>query len=245
MKYFKIAIAVVIVMVNYIPNSYAAGCCNLDLKEETVGTEQRITYFEFNGSTCSQIMLTRTASGTIQRRVIGSDPSHYACNRNTQTCKTDGTSTQMSTSFGSVPYRNATCIDNPTSGGGGGSGTNPYNAAGCGIWINSQSNTPSSSSDINAVDVGVKTPIGCIDTRPNELIKFFLRFGIGIGSGIAFALILMGSFKLLTSQGNPEGINAGKETITSAIIGLVFIILSVTVLQIIGMDILGLQAFGL
>ncbi len=91
----------------------------------------------------------------------------------------------------------------------------------------------------------VDTALGCIEVTPGNLISVSIRIGVGIGSGIAFLLIIYGTYKIMRSQGNPEGINSGKETITSAIIGLVFIILSVTVLQVIGFDVLGLDAFGL
>ncbi|MDQ3098331.1 MAG: pilin [bacterium] len=91
----------------------------------------------------------------------------------------------------------------------------------------------------------ISTGIGCIHTAPDLFIGQVLQVGIGIGSGVAFLLILLGSFKMMTSQGNPEGINHGKDQITSAIIGLVFIILSITILEIIGFDILGLGLAGL
>lgn len=91
----------------------------------------------------------------------------------------------------------------------------------------------------------ISTAIGCIKTDPEQLIAQVLQIGIFTGSGVAFLLILLGTFKVLSSHGNPEGIGRGKEQITSAIIGLVFIIMSITILQIIGFDILGLGAAGL
>ncbi len=99
--------------------------------------------------------------------------------------------------------------------------------------------------EVAGIKYGVNTAIGCIDTRPDKLISLSIKLGIGIGSGIAFLLILFGSYKITVSQGQPEAINSGKETITSAIIGLVFIVLSISILQILGFDILGLGSFGL
>lgn len=90
----------------------------------------------------------------------------------------------------------------------------------------------------------VATPFGLLRTDPGGLASQIVQLGIGIGSGVAFLLIIYGSYVVLTSQGNPEGINHGKEIITSAIIGLVFIVLSVSIMQIIGFDILGLQSIG-
>jgi hypothetical protein len=90
----------------------------------------------------------------------------------------------------------------------------------------------------------INTAFGCLDTTPGAIISIVLRLGIGIGSGIALLLIILGSFKVLTSQGQPDQINQGKETITASIIGIVFITLSIVILQIIGIDILGLNDLG-
>ena len=48
----------------------------------------------------------------------------------------------------------------------------------------------------------------------------------------------------MTSQGNPEAVKAATEQLTSAIIGLLFIILSFVILEIIGVDILKIPGFG-
>lgn len=92
----------------------------------------------------------------------------------------------------------------------------------------------------------IKTAIGCIHTNPAEFIKDFLTFILGISGGLAFLLMLLGVFQMLTSAGNPETWSAGRDRLQSAIIGLLFIIFSVLLLRIIGVDILGLgKQFGL
>lgn len=88
------------------------------------------------------------------------------------------------------------------------------------------------------------TAIGCIPTTPSGFISEFLNLGIGIAGGIAFLLILFSGFQMLTSTGNPEKLNAGKELLTSAISGLILIIFSLFLLRLIGWDILGLPDFG-
>lgn len=97
----------------------------------------------------------------------------------------------------------------------------------------------------NQTESCVATPFGMIRTSPGGLVSQIIALGTYIGSGVALLLLIYGSYIVLTSQGNPEGINHGKEIITSAIIGLVFIIISVSLMQIIGFDILGLGALGL
>ena len=49
---------------------------------------------------------------------------------------------------------------------------------------------------------------------------------------------------MITSQGNPETVKKGQDQFSSAVIGLLFIIFSVLLLQFIGVDILSLPGFG-
>lgn len=95
---------------------------------------------------------------------------------------------------------------------------------------------------------GINTAIGCIPilgSNPGTgFMAWLLRWATGIGSGIAFLLILYGGFMVMTSQGNPERIKVGQELITSAISGLLLIILSIFLLKAIGIQILNLQLFG-
>ena len=90
---------------------------------------------------------------------------------------------------------------------------------------------------------GAWTAIGCIKTDISGFFSTLLTFGISIAGGIAFLLILLGGFQILTSAGNPEQLNAGKELVGSAITGLLLIIFSVFFLKIIGVDILGLPGW--
>lgn len=85
---------------------------------------------------------------------------------------------------------------------------------------------------------GVDTAIGCIPIEQTNLISFILRWFIGIGSGVAFMLIILSSFLIMTSQGNPAKIQTGKEILISAITGLLLIIFSVFLLRNIGTNIL-------
>lgn len=90
---------------------------------------------------------------------------------------------------------------------------------------------------------GIWTAIGCVPTEPTALIQGILKVAVGAGGGIAFLLMLSGVFQLITSQGNPEALKKGSEQIQSAIIGLLFIIFSVILLKIIGVDILSIPDF--
>jgi len=93
---------------------------------------------------------------------------------------------------------------------------------------------------------GINTAIGCIPIEDsNSLIGFILKWAIGVGGGIAFLLIVLAGFQIMTSSGNPDRLKAGQELMTSAIAGLILLIFSVFILRIIGVDILGLPpGFG-
>jgi hypothetical protein len=66
---------------------------------------------------------------------------------------------------------------------------------------------------------------------------------ISLGGGIAFLIMGVGAFLFITSQGNPEQLQKGKEMIVSAGAGLLFIIFSIFLLRLIGVDILKIPGF--
>jgi len=91
---------------------------------------------------------------------------------------------------------------------------------------------------------GSWTALGCIPTDTAGFVKWLLGPFMGIAGGIAFLLILKGGYQIMFSQGNPESITDGRDTIVAAVSGLVVIILSVAILEIIGVEILNIPGFG-
>ena len=86
---------------------------------------------------------------------------------------------------------------------------------------------------------GTITAIGCIPTNDfNGFVGWLLSKLIFIASGVAFLLMVLGAIQILTSAGNPDKVKAGKELITSALSGLLLVILSIFLLKLIGVDIL-------
>lgn len=93
----------------------------------------------------------------------------------------------------------------------------------------------------NCAAESIDTAIGCIPVgNLSSFAGFLLGWGVGIGGGIAFILIVISGFMIMTASGNPERLQAGKELMTSAIMGLIMLIFSVFILKIIGIDILQL-----
>ena len=90
----------------------------------------------------------------------------------------------------------------------------------------------------------VATAIGNINTDASGFIKSIFSLVLGISGGIALIFIIISGYRIMASRGNPEALQGAQEQLTSAIIGLLFIIFSLVILQIIGVDILRIPGFG-
>lgn len=107
--------------------------------------------------------------------------------------------------------------------------------------INSNLSNTSTGPQAGCAAESINTAIGCIPVgNLSDFAGFLLKWGVGIGGGVAFLLIVISGFMIMTASGNPERLQAGKELMTSAIMGLIMLIFSVFLLKIIGVDILQL-----
>jgi hypothetical protein len=91
---------------------------------------------------------------------------------------------------------------------------------------------------------GVWTAVGCISTKPESMVKAFLQIGLSASGGIAILMMLSAGFILSISQGEPKRTTQAKEMFTSAIVGLLFVIFSITLLQFIGVSLIQIPGFG-
>ena len=91
---------------------------------------------------------------------------------------------------------------------------------------------------------GIWTAVGCIPREPEKIVNSLLRLGLGMGGGFALIIILASGFVLSTSQGEPKRIEDAKGWLTSALVGMLFIIFSVTLLHFIGYSIFKIPGFG-
>lgn len=95
---------------------------------------------------------------------------------------------------------------------------------------------------------GINTAIGCVPVLNNDsgtsFSGFVLKWAIGVGGGVAFFLIVYAGFMIMTSQGNPERLKAGQELLTSAISGVILLVLCVFILNVIGVNILKIPGFS-
>lgn len=102
------------------------------------------------------------------------------------------------------------------------------------FWIMSTSQTLA----FDACGNGIKTAIGCVPIETQGFVSWLLSWLFGVAGGIAFVLMVYGFILLGTSQGDEKKAAGAKETITSAITGLLVSIFAVFILKLIAVDIL-------
>lgn len=82
------------------------------------------------------------------------------------------------------------------------------------------------------------TALGCIPVEPGAFVTWLLPNVFGIAGGIAFLLMVYGFILMATSGGDPKAVQGAKETITSAITGLLVSIFALFLLRLIAIGIL-------
>jgi hypothetical protein len=87
---------------------------------------------------------------------------------------------------------------------------------------------------------GLMSALGCIETYPMRFLYSVRQLILGIAGGIAFLLMIVGAFFILTSQGNPERLQRGKEILLGSLTGILFIIFTWFILNLITRDVLNL-----
>ena len=92
---------------------------------------------------------------------------------------------------------------------------------------------------------GIETAIGCIVVEgPSDFVESIFGLLLGIAGGVAFVLMIVGAFQVLTSTGNPEKIQAGRELITAAVTGLLLIVFAIFALRLVGAEVLKIPGFS-
>jgi hypothetical protein len=114
----------------------------------------------------------------------------------------------------------ASCVTSTTNPGGTtytGSSYNPFN--GC------------STTSIN-------TALGCVPVEMNKFVPWLLSWLFGVAGGIAFLLMSYGFILIATSAGDEKKVQGARETITSAVIGLLVCIFAIFILRLVAVNIL-------
>jgi hypothetical protein len=92
--------------------------------------------------------------------------------------------------------------------------------------------------------ISCPTALGDLPTNLSALLTKVFSIALSIAGVVALGLIIVSGYRLMISQGNPEQVKGAREQLTAAIIGLLFIIFSLVILQIIGVNILKIPGFG-
>ena len=98
------------------------------------------------------------------------------------------------------------------------------------------------STDIYLCTAGAtcSTALGPVPTDPSEFISFLLKLALPLAGVIVLLAILYIGYLVLTSQGNPEKLQAARELAISVVTGVLLLIFSFTLLKIIGVNLLAL-----
>jgi len=88
------------------------------------------------------------------------------------------------------------------------------------------------------------TALGDLPTNLSALLTKVFSIALSIAGVVALGLIIASGYRLMISQGNPEQVKGAREQLTAAIVGLLFIIFSLVILQVIGVNILNIPGFG-
>ncbi|MBI4037494.1 hypothetical protein HY382_00435 [Candidatus Curtissbacteria bacterium] len=87
---------------------------------------------------------------------------------------------------------------------------------------------------------GCETAFGNLSVDLSEFAQNALKVATGVAGGLAFILMVIGAIRVLTSSGDQQRLNGGREMIVAAVVGLLFIIFSVLILEFLGVNIIGL-----
>ncbi len=97
------------------------------------------------------------------------------------------------------------------------------------------------------------TAVGCLTTNVGDFTKAGAAAGVvtpilnmmfSLAGGIAFLYLMYGAFLILTSRGDYEQLNQGKRTVYGSIIGLIFTLTSVFVINLLANGVLKIPGFG-
>lgn len=88
--------------------------------------------------------------------------------------------------------------------------------------------------DEGETSISCTTALGRIPTNPTEFTGIILSIAIGIAGGIALILMVLGAITILTSSGDQNRLNSGRDRIVAAIAGLLFLIFSILILRFLG-----------
>lgn len=139
----------------------------------------------------------------------------------------------------------------------------PGNWASCRECLYPTANTDPSSMDTLKIDPATNLPappvpgrqftfLGCLTTGSGSfqeggagnVVQSLLRIIFSIVGGVAFLYLIFGAFVIASSQNEPERMNYGRRVVYGAIVGLIFSLTSVLLVNLIAGQVLKIPGFG-
>ncbi len=77
------------------------------------------------------------------------------------------------------------------------------------------------------------TGLRCGDTSVAQIFRTIINWALGIAFGVAVIFLIIGGFRYITSAGNEEGAEKGKASVINALIGIVIIVLSYVIVNVV------------
>lgn len=84
----------------------------------------------------------------------------------------------------------------------------------------------------------INTAFGCVPVEMEKFVPWLLTWLFGVAGGIAFLLMVYGFILIATSAGDEKKVQGARETITSAVVGLLVCVFSIFILRLIAVNIL-------
>ena len=89
----------------------------------------------------------------------------------------------------------------------------------------------------------IYTDFGCFPNDPIGFSQKFYGYGLGFIAGLSLLVLILGGYRILTSQGDPTKVNEGRSYIFYAISGLLLAIFGYVFIEVIVVDILHVPGF--
>lgn len=73
----------------------------------------------------------------------------------------------------------------------------------------------------------------CSETNVTQLFRTIINWALGIAFGVAVIFLIVGGFRYVTAGGNEESVEKGKGSVINALIGIVIIVLSYVIVNVV------------
>jgi len=88
------------------------------------------------------------------------------------------------------------------------------------------------------------TGLRCNETSIPQIFRTIINWALGIAFGIAVIFLIIGGFRYITAGGNEESVQKGKSSVINALIGIVIIVLSYVIVNVVANLVTGNSSIG-